>query len=137
MIQSLFLDTSFIIALEDADDENHGKAILFWKSFIKKPRPLITTTYIFDETVTFLRKRLGFDKAMEVGNRILSSQSLEVIHISKEDFEKGWEIFLFYKDKNFSFTDCLSFFIMRKMGLKEVLSFDQHFQQMGFKRLPL
>ena len=131
-----FLDTSFIIALEDADDENHEKAISFWKSFVKKPKPLITTSYIFDEVVTFVKRRIGFLKAVEIGNRILLSPSVDLIHISQEEFEKAWEMFLFYKDKKYSFTDCLSFLVMEKRELREVLTFDQHFKQMGFKILP-
>jgi len=134
---NIFLDTSFIIALEDADDQNHKKAITFWNSFKKKPAKLITTTYIFDETVTFLKKRISYDKATQVGGLILSSPMVEMVHISKEDFEKGWEMFLKYQDKNFSFTDCLSFLIMEKRNIKKALTFDEHFGQKGFYMVPL
>ncbi len=111
-MEPLFLDTSFIIALEDADDQNHKKAVGFWNSFKKHPRKLITTTYVFDETGTFLKKRINYDKAAEVGNILLHSPSVEMVHISDTDFHKGWEIFTKYRDKGYSFTDCISFLII-------------------------
>jgi predicted nucleic acid-binding protein len=135
-MEPVFLDTSFIIALEDADDQNHDRAITFWKGFRKHPRKVITTTYIFDETVTFLKNRMGFAKSAEVGNRLLESSLVEVVHISPDDFDQGWKMFLKFKDKGFSFTDCLSFLVMERKKVKKALAFDEHFQQIGFGLLP-
>jgi len=129
----MFLDTSFIIALEDADDQNHNNAILYWRRFKKKPCKLVTTSYVFDETVTLLKKRLGFAKAAEVGKRLLESSLVEMVHISQEDFIKGWEMFMKHKDKGYSLTDCTSFLVMEKMCINEALTFDEHFRQIGFR----
>ncbi len=77
-----FLDTSFIIALEDADDQNHNNATLYWKGFKKRPCKLVTTSYIFDETVTLMEKmfikealafdehfrQIGFQTSNDIGN---------------------------------------------------------------------
>lgn len=96
-MESLFLDTSFILGLEDADDQNHEQAISYWKGFTNRPRKLVTTTYVFDETVTFLKRRMGYKKAVEVGNRLLESPTVEMIHVSPEDFESSWKLFLKYE----------------------------------------
>lgn len=37
-MDSLFLDTSFIIALEDADDQNNQIAVAYWKAFKRNPK---------------------------------------------------------------------------------------------------
>lgn len=134
-MRTLFLDTSFIIALEDADDQNHDKATHYWEQFKKEPHKLITTTYVFDETITLLKRRLGFVKASSVGEMLLGSSLMEIVHVSQEDFYKGWKVFLKHKDKGYSFTDCISFFVMRKMHIKEALTFDVHFRQTGYKIL--
>jgi predicted nucleic acid-binding protein len=34
------------------------------------------------------------------------------------------------------FIDCVSFVVMREMGIKETFTFDEHFNQMGFIRKP-
>ena len=40
-----------------------------------------------------------------------------------------------YADKSFS-ADCLSFVVMRQRDLERGLSFDRHFIQAGFQKLP-
>ncbi|OGW06563.1 MAG: hypothetical protein A2889_08575 [Nitrospinae bacterium RIFCSPLOWO2_01_FULL_39_10] len=126
----------YYIALEDTDDQNHEKAINFWNGFKKNPQRLITTTYVFNEIVTFLKRRISHDKASRIGEALLSSLIVEVIHISNEDFRKGWNMFIKYHDKDFSFTDCISFLVMNQKSIKEALTFDKHFRQMGFLMSP-
>ena len=50
--------------------------------------------------------------------------------------ELARSIFVRYRDKDFSFTDCTSFAVMRQLRLTEVLTLDDHFSQMGFTVLP-
>lgn len=40
-------------------------------------------------------------------------------------------------DKDFSFTDCTSFIVMELLRINEAFSFDKHFDQYGFIRLPI
>jgi predicted nucleic acid-binding protein len=42
-----------------------------------------------------------------------------------ERFEK-------YADQNVSFTDCVSFVLMQKHGIRTAFSFDRHFAMAGF-----
>lgn len=132
----LFLDTSFILALEDADDQHHEEARTYWLSFPRKPKPLVTTSYIFDETITLIRKRLDHAHAKEAAQRLRSSPSVNLIHINEDDFEAGWKWFERYPDKGFSFTDCVSFAVMKRLRIKVALTFDRHFAQAGFERKP-
>lgn len=41
-----------------------------------------------------------------------------------------------HRDKDWSFTDCTSFAIMRQLKIPDVFCFDPHFEQAGFARLP-
>ena len=50
--------------------------------------------------------------------------------------DKARAIFFRYRDKDFSFTDCTSFAVMRELKIHEVLTTDRHFVQMGFTTLP-
>ena len=132
----VLLDTSFILALEDADDQYHKQALSFWRLFQKRPQPLVVTSYVFDETLTLVRRRLDHARAKAVSHRLRSSPSVVLLHIGAEDFAAGLEWFEQYDDKGFSFTDCVSFAVMRRMKLKTALTFDQHFTQAGFERKP-
>jgi predicted nucleic acid-binding protein len=39
-------------------------------------------------------------------------------------------------DKDYTFTDCTSFVLMRRLKLSKTLSLDEHFAQEGFEMLP-
>jgi uncharacterized protein len=91
---------------------------------------------VFDETLTLVRRRLDHARAKAVARRLRSSPSVVLLHIGEEDFAAGLEWFERYADKTFSFTDCVSFAVMRRMKLKTALTFDQHFTQAGFDRKP-
>ncbi len=45
-------------------------------------------------------------------------------------------LFFRHRDKDYSFTDCSSFVVMRELRLKEALTTDRHFRQAGFGVLP-
>ena len=132
----LFLDTGFLIALESSGDNHHRAARAFWSGYALAPEPLITTTYVFDETVTFFNSRRLHAKAAEVGERLLASSLVTVVHVDEGLFKDAWRYFLRHADKRYSLTDCVSFAVMRKQGIKRALSFDQHFTQAGYERLP-
>jgi len=131
-----FLDAGYIIALETADDQNHQMAFKHWKNLLKSPPSLVTTSYVFDEVVTFFNNRNRHEKAVEVGNNLLQSQTIELIQVNEELFNAGWEHFQNYRDKRYSLTDCISFVVMNRLGITTALSFDKHFVQAGFEKLP-
>ena len=51
-------------------------------------------------------------------------------------FFEGWQLFQQYNDKSYSLTDCVSFVVMKQLGIRAALSFDKHFVQAGFEKLP-
>jgi uncharacterized protein len=135
-MSAFFLDTGYLIALEAADDQHHKKALRHWKSFAKHRPQLVTTSYVFDEVVTFFNSRGRHSKAVELGHRLLESSSIRFFHIDIDLFEEGWQYFQSRPDKRYSLTDCLSFVVMEREGLREALTFDDHFAQAGFRVLP-
>jgi len=42
----------------------------------------------------------------------------------------------FNVDKQWSFTDCVSYVVMKQNEIEEAFAFDHHFEQMGFVRRP-
>ncbi|MBS1256582.1 MAG: 23S rRNA-specific endonuclease VapC20 [Deltaproteobacteria bacterium] len=121
-MKSLFLDTSYLIALEAHDDLHHNSSQVHWKALIADMQPLVTSTWIFDEVVTFFNTRNKHGKAVEIGNRLLQSSLVTMVPVDSILFRKGWEVFKQYDDKSFSLTDCISFVIMRDREITEVLT---------------
>jgi uncharacterized protein len=134
---SLFIDTSYLIAVEYANDQKHREALKHWRSLSKKPSlHIVTTSYVFDEVITFLNDRRLHSKAVEVGRMLLSSRTVNLVHVDEELFYDAWSFFQKRKDKQYSMTDCVSFVLMKRLEIKQALTFDRHFKQAGFVKLP-
>jgi hypothetical protein len=58
----------------------------------------------------------------------------EGIDPTRAEGARQW--FFRWRDKDFSFTDCTSFVVMRERRLKAALTSDSHFLQAGFEILP-
>jgi predicted nucleic acid-binding protein len=134
-MRKVFLDTSYLIALEASDDQHHMAAQHHWKEFSRQLPMLVTTSYVFDEVVTFFNSRGMHLKAVEIGRRLLTSPTVHLVQIDEELFQGGWLYFVERTDKTYSLTDCISFILMEQDEIREALSFDRHFDQAGFVRL--
>lgn len=135
-MKKVFLDTGYLIALELGSDQNHQVAAEHWRKLKESLPPLVTTAYVFDEVVTFFNSRGYHAKAVEIGGRLLTSPSVQLIHVDEKLFHAGWEYFQKYKDKEYSLTDCISFLVMERLGISVALAFDKHFTQAGFEKQP-
>ena len=132
-MKRIFVDTGAWYALIDKKDPEHVKAKTFYS---KNSLPLLTTNFIFDETVTLLMSRLGWKVACEFGDKVKKSSFSSLVYITDADEEKAWNIFLKYKDAGYSYTDCTSFAVMERLRIDTAFSFDSHFQAMRFHIMP-
>jgi predicted nucleic acid-binding protein len=135
-MKTYFADTSYWLALELGDDQNHASALAHWQNLVKTSFAIVTTSYVFDETITYLNSRNHHEKAVEVGENLLLSPTIELVHIDENLFFEGWSMFQKYQDKRYSLTDCISFVVMKQSKLEIALTFDKHFVQAGFKIEP-
>lgn len=133
---SVFVDTSYLLALELANDQNHTAALQHWRRAIKALPRLVTTSYVFDEVVTFFNCRGHYAKAIEVGDRLLHSPSVHMVHVDEELFHAGWLYLQQHQDKGYSLTDCISFVVMQRLGINIAYTFDKHFVQAKFTKEP-
>jgi len=55
-----------------------------------------------------------------------------VIFIDDKLFNRGFELYKKYHDKDWGLVDCISFAVMSEYKVREVLTFDNDFEQAGF-----
>ena len=135
-MKALFVDTAGWVACADAADPMHARCCAARDDALEAGQVLVTTDFVVDETLTLLRFRLGLAAAARWWQQIDGSSRLRWERIDSDRFEKARELFFQYRDKDFSFTDCTSFVIMREARLTHVLTTDRHFRQMGFQTVP-
>lgn len=130
-----FVDTGPLQAFNNKDDERHATAIEIFLKLQTTSVGLITTDYIIDEAYTGLLTRSGYDSAMHF-DRFLQQKWGKIIHITPERFIGSQAVFRRYnRDKAWSFTDCTSFAVMKELKIRTAFTFDDHFEQMGFRIL--
>ena len=132
-MKRLFVDTGAWYALADRNDPAHRRVGDFLNTQTLR---LVTTNFVFDESVTLIRYRLGFTAAKTFGEQLLRASIANVLAVTRQDEAKAWEIFSRYRDKSFSFTDCTSFATMQRLKLDSAVAIDDDFRAFGMNCLP-
>ena len=134
--EDIFVDTSAWIALADQDDTFHKKAASSFPSILKTFRNLITSNLTIAETYILLLHELGHLSALGFLEKVKGSPKIFKIY-SAEDLEsEAEEILIKYADQDFSYTDAVSFSIMKRYKIKKAFCFDKHFVMAGFMNIP-
>jgi len=136
MLEDIFVDTSAWVALADKDDSLHRDAASSYPSIFKNHKNLVTSNLIVAETYIILLKELRHKTAIEFLERIKASPRILKI-CSNENIETEAEgILEKYIDQDFSYTDAVSFVIMKRQKIRKVFCFDKHFVTAGFTNIP-
>lgn len=135
-MKTLFVDTAGWMACADGADPAHHAATTVRDAWIEQGGVFVTTDYIADETLTLIRLRLSHAAAEAWWRQVDGSSRLRWETVTPARAEKARGLFFRYHDKDFSFTDCTSFVVMRELRMREALTTDHHFAQMGFALRP-
>lgn len=133
-IKSRYLvDTSAWYSFIDSKDPDHK---IVSECIKANESALMTSDYIFDETITLLRYRLGWKVAHQFGKVLFSDQQVLITSVHDKDKLNAWQIFSKYQDKKFSFTDCTSFAIIGRLKLETAIAIDSDFRAYGIGCIP-
>ncbi|MEW6674551.1 MAG: PIN domain-containing protein [Nitrospirota bacterium] len=132
----IFVDTGAWVAIADKNDQYAEEASKQYTGLILKKEELITSDLILVETYNLLSQTVGAKATVRFGNILNSISFLKIEPITKSDWDRGWKILEKYDDKEFSFTDCTSFALMERLKIRTAFSFDVHFTQYGFTKIP-
>ncbi len=130
------MDTAGWMACADSADPAHVRSCEARDAALHAGQTLVTTDFVVDESLSLIRFRLGMTAADTWWQQIDHSPRLRWERIDSTRFEKARQLFFQYRDKDFSFTDCTSFAIMREFRITHAITTDRHFRQMGFQMLP-
>lgn len=61
-----------------------------------------------------------------------SDPRAEIVPLSEPLYARGLALYRDRPDKGWSLTDCISFVVMKEMGLSEAFTGDHHFSQAGY-----
>ena len=125
-----FVDTSAFFAILDRDDANHLKAKHTWSRLLQDGSILVTSNYVLVETFALLQNRLGLAAVRAFQEDLLPLINVEFV--TPGIHRSGIAALLLASKRNLSLVDCVSFEIMRTLGIRNAFAFDAHFKQQGF-----
>ena len=134
-MSTMLIDTSALHALNYARDDNHQRAVLYFKSIVGRVRPIITE-WVFIETMNLTKARLGPGYAIAFGQQLKVSQAFYQLPLITEDKRAAWDIFEQYDDKDWSYVDCSLLAVAKRLKTRRIFAFDHHFTQMGLAIMP-
>src|SRR5436309_1404216 len=130
-MSAVFADTFFFLAILNPSDPAPASASDLSRR-LRQPR--VTTAWVLTEVGdAFARdNRAAFLDLMRL---VRESQLIRVIEPSPELFAAGVALYADRADKDWPLTDCISFVVMEREGIREALTGDRHFEQAGFVAL--
>lgn len=131
-MKKLFVDTGAFLAKELERDQHHAEAIRRWNQLRDTPEILYTSEHCIDETATLLARRTHYAFAADWGVDLMES-GITVLQAEPADWYKGFQLMRKFADQGVSFTDCLSFALMKRRRIGWVFGFDRHFVNAGFR----
>lgn len=130
MFEPLFVDTGYIIALINENDQYHQQALALSEKY--DGNRLVTTDSVLLEVGNAL-SRLARKSASLIINHFQTAEEVILILMNPGLFSFAMKWYDKYPDKTWGLVDCVSFVVMSEMQLSQALAFDRHFVQAGFQ----
>jgi len=135
MRSEVFIDTSGFYALLAKKDDRHQQAVEYLQNAAESRIRFVTTDYVLDETATLLKAHGQSALLAPFLERLFASSSCRVVWTDAERYHQTRSFFLKHRDQPWSFTDCLSFCVMKESHARQALTKDAHFKAAGFLAL--
>lgn len=129
----IFIDTGAYLARYIQADQFHEKAIDLWEKIEKKEIKCYTSNFVLDELATLLFRKTGSGFAEIRMMNIYASTRIEILRPMKDEEITAISFMKKYSGHEISYTDCISFSLMKKNKLNTVFTFDEHFVYAGFR----
>lgn len=130
----IFVDSSALYALLDADDANHAAAARAWQTWLHEETSFLATNYVLVEVTALVQRRLGSAAVRELHESIVPV--LQVEWVDATAHELAMRTMIASGHRGVSLVDAVSFDVMRRRGIPAAFTFDRHFEDERFERLP-
>lgn len=130
----IYIDTSALYALMDADDHNHERAREAWAHLLDQPVQFLTSNYVLLESTALIQHRLGIQAARQFEEEL--APVISVHWIDADLHAIALKTMLAIGKRDLSLVDCANIELMRRLGHRTIFAFDRHYPEQGLTQLP-
>jgi len=121
-----FIDSGVWIAAFNSKDQYHKAGSKIIEALTEDTiKDVYISDYIFNEVVTYIRKKIGSKESIETANSLLNPYNLRITYVDQTIFNASYHIFQQYDQ--LSFTDSTIVVLMKNLKIKTLFSFDSGF----------
>ncbi len=131
----MFVDTAYLVALTNAADAHHGRAVAMAKAWSKEKRAFVTTDAVLIEYANFFARSPLRPLAASALPRLRGTEGWTIVANDPVLLSRAEHRYAKHGDKSWSLTDCISMEVMQAHDLSEAATTDLHFAQAGFRVL--
>ena len=129
----VFLDTSALLALLDADDQFHEDAARTYDHLLDDGSELWVSSYVRVETIALAHRRMGFEPVKALVEAL--DEVATTVWIDQQLHTSTWAEFAERQGRRLSFVDCSTLLVSRSLGAT-VFAFDSDFSLEGLPVVP-
>lgn len=130
--RSVFVDSGAWIAYYSARDARHGEADASLRAAVMGRRVLVTTNLILAEVHRWFLFRAGIAPAGATLDRIDATPLVRIVYANREHHQAARAWLARLRDQRITYTDAVSFAVMKALRCPLVLTFDHDFLAAGF-----
>jgi len=128
-------DTGALLALADQHDSHHDEAVDCLRRISEHRLPLfISLPTIYESHRRFLFS-LGNRAAESMLTRVYDG-TINVVRTVSDDESEARRLLGRYRDLDFTLVDAVNMAVMVRLRIAAAFSFDRHYLQAGFVRIP-
>jgi len=125
----VFIDSSFWIAFRNERQTHHKRAREILSELFRQRTQFMATPFVFAEVhATFTRSGPIREQIIQ---DFWENQLMHLAEVSSEDHQQAIALLRRHDDKTYPFCDAISFVVMRRLEVRRVAAFDDHFHQFG------
>lgn len=132
----IFVDTGAFLARHLPRDQHHELAREAWQRLEDLREGLVTSNLVVNELVTLLTRWSSAQDATARARTLYASRALTIWRPDEDVEMTALGIVDKFGDQRVSFTDAVSFALMRRRGVRRAFTFDHHFRLAGFEVWP-
>ena len=94
---------------------------------VQEGEEVVTTVVHLSEVSNILEAKTNLNTAVEFLEELLTAENVKVLPVSTEEYLKA---VLLAREKGVSVNDALAYIKMKELGIKEIYTFDKHFEKL-------